>query len=145
MTVLTPRKIYNDLGPTYFAGVKTIDVSGVDMDIQGVILTDETGTPYSASNPFPSGPAMVTFVVTRPSIPNNESTQVIASNASRKPGSYIVNNTSSTFYLAYGAVAVLNQGVPFEPGQTFLFNTTQEIRAIQNSGGALSLDVFEAT
>lgn len=113
-----------------------------------IIVDTVTGTPVNWSTLFTSiisGAAPVTFVPTRPSIPDNVSTQVIASNAARKAGSYMVNNTSSTFYLQYGAAAVLSQGVPFDPGQVFKFDTTQEIRAIQNSGGPLSLDVFEAT
>ncbi len=88
---------------------------------------------------------MVTFAASRPSIPDSTSSQVIAANSTRKPGSYVMNNTSQIFYLAYGAAAVLSQGVPVFPNRVFLFNTTQEIRAIQDSGGSLSLDVFEAT
>ena len=121
---------------------------GIDIGtVSGGVLTPSR---VSQTNPLPvsivsSSSELVTFLVTRPSIPNNVSTQVIAANAARKAGSYLVNNTTQTFWLQYGAAAVLGQGVFFDPGGVFKFDTTQEIRAIQNSGGALSLDCFEAT
>jgi len=118
--------------------------------IQHVRLDFGTGTgeqTVDSSHPLPvtAYAPMVTFVHTRPAVANNASTIFIAANASRKPGSYMVNNTSTTFYLEYGAVAVLNQGAVFNPGDTFIFNTTQEIRGIQNSGGSVNPDIFEAT
>lgn len=121
---------------------------GIDIGIvSGGVLTPSRVSP---ANPLPiyivpSSGSLVTFSPTRPSIPNNASTQIIPANASRKAGSYLVNNTTQTFWLQYGAAAVLNQGVFLDPGQVFKFDTTQEIRAIQNSGGALNLDCFEAT
>ena len=137
-----------DVANSYITSLPSIPVGAKlisNRRYQYMIPTDSDGVPYSTSNPLPSGPPMVTFVVTRPSIPDNASTQVIAANASRRPGSYLVNNTDGTFFINYDAAAVLNQGAYIAPGAIFLFNSTQEIRAIQNSGGALNLDVFEAT
>ena len=138
------RKVYNDLGDPYWVAARNADTNGELADYQAFILCDPNGTPYGLSNPIPTGAALVTFLVTRPSIPNNTDTQVIAANPNRKAGSYLVNNTTQTFWLQYEAAAVLNQGVFLVPGGVFKFDTTQEIRAIQNSGGALSLDCFEA-
>ncbi len=132
------RKVYNDLGDPYWVAALEVAVPGGSADFQGMVLSDSAGNLISL-------PGLVTFSPTRPSIPNNASTQVVAANASRKPGSYLVNNTTQTFWLQYGAAAVLNQGVFLDPGQVFKFDTTQEIQAIQNSGGALNLDCFEAT
>lgn len=117
--------------------------------VQHMRLDVGTGSAESqvtAANPLPvtAYAPMVTFTHTRPAVANNTSTVLIAANSSRKPGSYMVNNTSTTFYLDYGVPAVLNQGAMFNPGDTFLFNTTQEIRGIQNSGGSLNPDIFEA-
>lgn len=121
---------------------------GIDIGtVSGGVLTPSR---VSLANPLPvaivsSSSSLVTYAHTRPSLPNNTNTQVVAANVNRKAGSYLVNNTTQTFWLQYGAAAVLNQGVFLDPGGVFKFDTTQEIRAIQNSGGALSLDCFEAT
>lgn len=90
------------------------------------------------------GALMVTFVHTRPSFASATSSAVIAANANRKTGSYVVNNNSDVFWLEIGAAAVNGQGIPLLPRQTYTFNTTQEIRAIQSSGASLDLDVYEA-
>lgn len=85
------------------------------------------------------------FTLFRTEIANNISTAAIAANTSRKTGSYLVNNTNAPFYLNFGAAAVFGQGAFLLPKQVFLFNTTQEIRVIQQSGGSLFIDGVEAT
>lgn len=108
--------------------------------VQAIMLVDSSGDEILAF-----GPSLVTFTPTRPALPDNASTTLIAANASRVVGSYAVNNTGATIWLQYGAAAVLNQGVEWIPGQVFKFDTTQEIRGIQNSGGSVNPDFFEAT
>ncbi len=132
-----------------------VDRNTAGSDMQVIRLDIGVGTAESRvtpANPLPvtgtvvTSGLMVTFTPSRVSIPNNASTSVIAANSSRVPGSYIFNNSATvSFYLQYGAAAVLNEGVLIYPQQGFIFNTTQEIFAIQNSGGAVTLDVFEAT
>lgn len=122
---------------TKHTGAQGID----DPHVQLLSFCDIDGNPISS---IPTAPQLVTIVPTRPSIPNNASTLFLAANANRKAGSYLVNNTPYTFYLQYGASAVLNQGVPFQPDSVFKFDTTQALYAIQNSGGALNIDCFEA-
>lgn len=87
---------------------------------------------------------LVTYTHTRPSIASGSSQILINANAGRKAGSYVTNNTSIIFYISYGT-AVGGQGAALFPNGTFLFNSTQALNCIQTSGGALNLDVFEAS
>lgn len=140
--IRTPRGIAADdpLIETLHQGAQTDN--DPHRQILGAILYNSDKTPLTA---MPIAEQLVTFVATRPIVATATSTQIIAANANRKAGSYLVNNTSSSFYLQYGAAAVVGQGVPFEPGSIFKFNTQQAIFAIQSSGGSLNLDCFEAT
>lgn len=89
----------------------------------------------------------VTLTHTRPSIASGDGSEVvIAANASRKVGGWVTNlNFGNEFFLNIGTDAADGEGIPLFYGQTFQINTQQEIRAFQNSGGALSLEVYEAT
>lgn len=87
----------------------------------------------------------VTYTHTRVSIPDNTSTELVAANTSRKVGAYVINNSAVTCWLEYAAAAVLSQCAPLYPGGRFDINTQQQIRAIQNSGGAIYLDLFETS
>lgn len=140
--IRTPRGIAADdpLIETLHQGAQTDN--DPHRQILGAILYDVNKVPLTS---LPTAEQLVSFIATRPTIPNAASAQVIATNAARKAGSYLVNNTSYTFYLQYGAAAVSGQGVPFEPGSIFKFNTTQAINAIQTSGVSLQIDCFEAT
>jgi hypothetical protein len=131
--------VENGSSPRYHVRVFK-NVSNVE--IQGVILCDTDGNAISVLS---TAPQMVTITPSRPSFISGVSSAVIAANTSRKAGSYLVNNTTTTFYLNYGIAAVSGQGVPLLPGAVLKFDTTQAINAIQSSGGALNLDVFEAT
>lgn len=121
----------------------TVNHLGKQTPVQHVILAGSDG---EALSPGAFAMPMVTFVPSRVSLPNNTDKQIIASNNSRKAGSYILNNTGATIWGNYGSTtAVLNEGFKILNQQVFLFNTTQAIRLIQNSGSAVVVDIFEAT
>lgn len=138
----TQKVANNPLGS--FPVLSDADSSG--NKIQIVRLDVGSGTTLS---PWTGGAGTnVTFTHTRVSIASGASTLLLAANSSRKPGSYVVNNNVTyTFYGNYGTTAaVMSEGwYVLSDGGIFLFNTTQALRAIQNSGGPLLLDVFEAT
>ena len=114
---------------------------GNGLEYQGVVLVDGDGNIQTA---IPTAPQLVTYTLTRPSV-SNASSQIFPANAARKAGSYLVNNTSVTIYLAFDAnAAVLNQGSWVAPGGTFLWNSKQRLNGIQ-SGGAVNIDAIEAT
>lgn len=133
---MATQKVYNHLLGEY--RVKATD--NADGKIQHVALDDGSGSII-----VPAG-AMVTLTHTRPSCATATSTSILAANSSRKPGGWVQNNSGSDFWLEIGAAAVASQGIRlYGNGGLFYINTTQELRAIQSSGGPLSLDVYEAT
>ncbi len=131
------QKVYNHLNGEY--KVKVTDHA--DGKIQHMVIDDGTGTIITTF-----GTPLVTLTHTRPSVDTATSTSVLAANSSRKIGGWIQNNSGSDFWLEIGAAAVASQGIRvYGNGGVFNINTTQEIRAIQSSGGTLYLDVYEAT
>lgn len=122
------------------ARINTLGQKAMAASTPVVIASDQSAIPVTVSST-----PLVTFVQTQPPFTDNTSADIWAANPARKSGSYVVNNTSSTFWISVGAVAALSTGAPIYPGQVFDFNSTQELSAIQNSGGPLVLDAFEAT
>jgi len=114
-----------------------------DENVQHVILAGTDGEPWTEV-PV-SGGGLVAYAHTRPTVATASSTSLIAANANRASGSFIINNNAETFWIEIGAAAVPEQCIPLLPGSVFKFETAQEIRGYQASGGSLSLDVYEAT
>lgn len=84
---------------------------------------------------------------TRPSVTNVSST-ILASNTSRK-SALITNNGGVTVYLKLGATAVVNQGIPLGPNDSYAIGPsnlwTGSIMAVKATATALAIDVFEGT
>lgn len=89
--------------------------------------------------------ALVTLTETQVSIPDATSTELLASNSGRAVGSFVQNNTRQDVWLSHTGTAVATQGVRLARGGVYSFNTAQSVHAFQSSGGAINLDVVEAT
>jgi hypothetical protein len=91
------------------------------------------------------GFSLITYVVTRPTMTDTVSSVILAANAARKFGTRVQNNNAFPVFINIGAAAVQDQGLMLGASQLMEFNTTQAINGIQNSGGDIEVDVYEAT
>jgi len=112
----------------------------VDLNFQATGLYTVTGTVQECD---PSG--LFTYLETQVSLVNVTDTQVLAANSTRRERSWVQNNTATEIWLSHTGTAVLDQGIKLNINQIYEFSTTQNLRAIQNSGGAVNLDVVEST
>lgn len=90
---------------------------------------------------YVSSSRTATYTASRPSVADATSTSILAAAAGRRRA-WVINNTQHNFFLQIGAAAVADQGIPLAPSEKLELETAQEIRAIQNSGGALDIDVY---
>lgn len=145
----------NPLGSFTATDDKTADYrsrQAVGIDFGSVSGDELTERRVSASDPLPVTPVgtalqMKSYTPSRTSIASGASTEAIAENTSRKPGSYMQNNTTSDMYGNYGSnAAVASEGFKINRnGGVFFFDTTQAINLTQSSGSALYIDIFEVT
>lgn len=77
------------------------------------------------------------------SVPNNADTTVLAANASRKPGSYIQNISTTDIWYNYGAAATSSTAV-LHPGESLPLGTGNfvfqgDLHMFQTSGGSVNV------
>lgn len=107
-----------------------------NIDVQGEEGPDGFIQGYTTF--LPSTPTM-----SRPAMGANTTTLILAANTSRKRA-VIMNNTANTIWIKEGAVGVLSQGFPVQPGGYYDVITNAAVHG-WNAGGAVTLDVLEAT
>lgn len=103
-----------------------------------------TATLVSDTNPLPTTGGTLTGSSPATASVSNSSTQMVASNSSRK-AIFITNVGSVVVFLAFGTAAISNRGIALYPGGTFgpYPNTTQAINGICASSSTLAIQEFE--
>lgn len=129
--------------------VRITSVNNGTINALDIALLDNTGTPYSTSNPLQVSVNNSSSVgsVTTPSI-TNVSSQILAANSNRKYV-YIYNNSPETMHLQLGQSAVFGRGIKLESNSMFEITIDTlwlgSIHAIKSTALPELLDVFEAT
>lgn len=148
---VTPRRVDNNLRDSYAVGVITIDVGGVQTDIQTFVLVDSTGAAISTTNPLPMAttPTPVSSVVTETTASvGTSSGTVLAANSTRKGGwvKAAEANTADVF-VSFSATATTAKPSRLSPGMVLPFTNygilyTGVVAAISASG-TQSLEVVQ--
>ena len=139
----TPRRIDNNLRDSYNAAV--FEIGGADF--QGFIPCDETGAPYSLSNPIPTG--IVENTVSSPHTDTvvsvtTTSTQILAAYAGRNPRSWARNISDTDLYVSFSSPASNAKPTKIAPDGVFLIGPyTGALYAIHYGSGSKSLEVME--
>ncbi len=116
---------------------------------EGVFIVVDTtlaGAPYVVTGSIQiCVPPIPTLSESQTTFVNIVDTEILPANAARRGKSWVQNNTPTEIWLTHTGVAVIGQGVKLNINQIYEFNTTQQLRGIQDSGVNVVLDVVEGS